>query len=119
MGTPIVLKLLRNVVEQNDKAPLSQAEFNLFLVLDQALVLYPDEAKTGKPEPWLNCRTCGALLKDSFAKRNMMTDKPSQNSRPTCVSMEAVRPFSAGQIITCRSWCVPGISSRWTNPCRM
>ena len=62
MVTPDVLKLLRGVVEQGDKAALSQAEFNLFQVLDQALALYPDEAQTGKPELHRRCRICGAYL---------------------------------------------------------
>jgi hypothetical protein len=56
MATPDVLKLLRGIVEQGDKAALSQAEFNLFQVLDQAFELYPDEAQTGKPELHRRCR---------------------------------------------------------------
>ena len=35
-ATPDVLDLLRGVVEKGDEAALSQAEFNLFQVLDQA-----------------------------------------------------------------------------------
>ena len=62
MATPDVLKLLRGVVELGDKAALSQAEFNLFQVLDQSLALYPDEAQTGKPELHRRCRICGAYL---------------------------------------------------------
>ncbi len=62
MATSDLLKLLRGVVEQGDKAALSQAEFNLFQVLDQALALYPDEALTGKPELHRRCRICGAYL---------------------------------------------------------
>jgi hypothetical protein len=64
MATPDVLRLLRGVVEQGDKAALSQAEFNLFQVLDQALVLYPDEHRTGKPELHRRCRICGAYLSE-------------------------------------------------------
>ena len=66
MATPDLLKLLRLVVDQNDKAPLSQAEFNLFGVLDQALALYPDEARTGKPELHRRCRICGAYLSECY-----------------------------------------------------
>ena len=66
VATPDVLKLLRGVVEQGDKLALSQAEFNLFLVLDQALALYPDEARTGKPALHWRCRICGAYLKECY-----------------------------------------------------
>jgi hypothetical protein len=66
VATPDVLKMLREVVEQNDNAPLSQAEFDLFQVMDQAFALYPDEARTGEPEPRRHCRICGALLADCF-----------------------------------------------------
>jgi hypothetical protein len=62
MTTTDLLKLMRGVIEQGDKAALSQAEFNLFQVLDQALELYPDEARTGKPELHRRCRICGAYL---------------------------------------------------------
>ena len=66
MATPDVLKLLRGVVEQGDKAALSQAEFNLFQVLDQALALYPDERRTGEPAPDRRCRICGAYLRECY-----------------------------------------------------
>ena len=66
MATPDVLKLLRDVVEQGDKLALSQAEFNLFLVLDQALGLYPDESRTGKPALDRRCRICGAYLNKCY-----------------------------------------------------
>ena len=66
MATSDVLKMLREVVDQNDNAPLSQAEFNLFAVMEQALALSPDEARTGKSESGRHCRICGALLRDCF-----------------------------------------------------
>jgi hypothetical protein len=66
MATPEVLKLLRGVVEQGDKAALSQAEFNLFQVLDQALALYPDERQTGEPARDRRCRICGAYLRECY-----------------------------------------------------
>ena len=66
MGTPDLLKFLRDVVEHNNTAPLSQAEFDLFCVIDQAVELYPGEAERGYVEPRGHCRICGALLKDCY-----------------------------------------------------
>ena len=64
MDTPELLLLLRESVEANRNAPGSEAEFNFFLVVEQAVELFLDEARTGKSDAWRYCRMCGARLND-------------------------------------------------------
>lgn len=56
--TPELNKLLRQVIAESDRMPLSEAEQRLYTALHLAVMAYEDEQRLGQPAPERRCMIC-------------------------------------------------------------
>jgi hypothetical protein len=57
-------KLLRAVIAESDRMPLSEAEQRLYRALHLAVMAYEDELRLGPPAPERRCMICERYLSE-------------------------------------------------------